>query len=110
MTRASSPNFITTRSISGEIINLQILESKEYYKVNGKIVFIDKADPGFDWIFSKEILGLITIYGGVASHMAIRCSEFEIPAAIGCGELLGEQIKNASIVKLDCNNKLLTIL
>ena len=47
---------------------------------------IENADPGFDWIFGSKILGLITKYGGVNSHMAIRCAELEIPVAIGCGE------------------------
>ena len=43
---------------------------------------IENADPGFDWIFGSKILGLITKYGGVNSHMAIRCAELEIPAGI----------------------------
>ena len=31
----------------------------------------------------KKIKGLITKYGGVNSHMAIRCAELSVPAAIG---------------------------
>ena len=57
-----------------------------------KIVIIEGADPGFDWIFSQKIAGLITKYGGANSHMAIRCAEFSIPAAIGCGEQPFEKI------------------
>ena len=56
--------------------------------MSGSIVFIPNADPGFDWIFSKKPSGLITKYGGIASHMAIRCAELGLPAAIGCGEIL----------------------
>ena len=65
---------------------------------------IDKADPGYDWIFTRGIRGLITKYGGVASHMAIRCAEFEIPAAIGCGEKIFDYVlrRENEIVKLDC--------
>ena len=47
---------------------------------------IENADPGFDFIFSHNIKGLITAFGGPNSHMSIRCNEFGIPAAIGIGE------------------------
>jgi phosphoenolpyruvate-protein kinase (PTS system EI component) len=42
--------------------------------IDNKIVVIENADPGYDWIFTKNIVGLITKYGGANSHMAIRCS------------------------------------
>ena len=77
------PNFITSKKVEGEVVNLE-LETDE--DLMDKIVMIPKADPGYEWIFTKGIKGFITKYGGVASHMAIRCAEFEIPAAIGCGE------------------------
>ena len=56
--------------------------------IDGCIVLIESADPGFDWIFSHAITGLVTKYGGANSHMAVRCAEFGLPAAIGCGERL----------------------
>ena len=46
----------------------------------------------FDWIFTFKIKGLITKFGGAASHMAIRCAEFQIPAAIGCGEIIFNEL------------------
>ena len=64
---------------------------------------IENADPGFDWIFSKNIAGLITKYGGANSHMAIRCAEFDIPAAIGCGEQRFELLLNSTRIYLDCS-------
>ena len=82
----------------------------EYDYISNKIVLLEKADPGFDWIFSKNISGLITKFGGAASHMAIRCAEFGIPAAIGCGDILYNRLKTAKVVDLDCKNKLLTNL
>ena len=63
---------------------------------------ISKADPGYDWIFTKNPLGLITRYGGVASHMAIRCAEFGIPAAIGCGSEFYERLLKQKKAVLDC--------
>ena len=62
---------------------------------------IENADPGFDWIFGNKLLGLITKYGGVNSHMAIRCAELEIPAAIGCGEQKFETLKGFQSICLD---------
>ena len=57
--------------------------------------------PGFDWIFSQEIAGLITCYGGAASHMAIRCAEFGIPAAIGCGTKIYAYVSGLEAILLD---------
>jgi len=34
--------------------------------------------------------------------MAIRCAEFGLPAAIGCGDVLYRQLVSASGVYLDC--------
>jgi len=97
----SRPNFITSKNIQGELV---FLEESKSDTIGGKIVVITKADPGFDWIFSKGIKGLITKYGGVASHMAIRCAEFDIPAAIGCGEIIFNNILEKKEVQLDCKN------
>jgi len=96
------PNFVTEKVVTGDVV---LLEEETDQDITNKIVVIEKADPGFDWIFTKNIMALITKYGGVASHMAIRCAEFEIPAAIGCGEKIYNDIKESSRVKLDCKNK-----
>ena len=61
--------------------------------LTNKIVLIENADPGYDFIFTKNIKGLITKYGGSNSHMAIRCSELNIPAAIGVGDKNFEKYK-----------------
>ncbi|MCR5260456.1 MAG: hypothetical protein K6C94_01320 [Candidatus Gastranaerophilales bacterium] len=99
------PNFITEKEVTAEIINLQNNKDDE---LEGKIVLIERADPGFDYIFSKGIKGLITKYGGVASHMAIRCSEFGLPAAIGCGDKIYKEVAEMKNVNLDCKNAKIT--
>ena len=38
------------------------------------------------------------------SHMAIRSSEFEIPAAIGCGENIFNEIVLHDFVLLNCED------
>ena len=99
------PNFITDKIITNEAIYIENLH--ENMNIEGKIILIDNADPGFDWIFTHNIRGLITKFGGVASHMSIRCNEFNLPAAIGCGELLFDKLINRKIITLDCENEML---
>jgi phosphoenolpyruvate synthase/pyruvate phosphate dikinase len=100
----SQPNFITQKQISAKTIKLnsnsQILPNLE-----NKLILIENADPGYDWIFTKNPKGLITKYGGIASHMAIRCAEIGLPASIGCGELLFEKLITSSKILLDCKNQ-----
>ena len=105
---SSKPNFITSQKISEEIIILKHASQKKF-NLNKKIVVIENADPGYDWIFTKNITGLITKYGGVASHMSIRCAEIGLTAAIGCGEILYNRLLDSSRVLLDAKNKQIII-
>lgn len=96
------PTFITSHAVTAKT---QILTSIEAPDIDNCIVLIESADPGFDWIFSHSILGLITKYGGANSHMAIRCAEFGLPAAIGCGERLFDILSKANVVELNAAAK-----
>jgi phosphohistidine swiveling domain-containing protein len=102
------PNFITTKGVVGEpaIIDSDINKKD----IKGKIVFVQNADPGFDWIFSHGIKGMVTTYGGANSHMAIRSAELNIPAVIGCGTVLFEKWSKAGKIEIDCLNKKVFIL
>jgi len=102
----SAPNFIGKGKQEGRIVVLYP-QSTGRIDLYDKFICIENADPGFDWIFSKPIKGLITKYGGVNSHMAIRCAEFGLPAAIGCGEQLFDRLMVAGQVELDCSAKIL---
>ena len=93
----AKPNFITNKKIESEIVDLSKMEKENLPDLRNKIVILENGDPGYDWIFTKDIAGLVTKYGGVASHMAVRCAEFGIPAAIGCGESF-ENFKNSSSI------------
>ena len=99
------PQFITRRRVSGECVRLDGIRHKEGVDVDGKILLCQRADPGYDWIFTHAIRGLVTQYGGVASHMAVRCAEFGVPAAIGCGDVLYSRLDGAAQVTLDCENE-----
>ncbi len=101
-------NFITTYKVSSEVANLKnILKKNDLFK---KIVLIESADPGFDYIFSYGISGLITKYGGANSHMAIRCLELGIPAVIGIGEKRYEELSKSFLIDLDCLQKKINII
>lgn len=101
----SRPNYITENCVTGEAV---ILDKDDTTDLDGKIVVIEKADPGYDWIFSKGLIGLITKYGGAASHMAIRCAEFSVPAAIGVGNVLYEYALGSNTIAIDCKNGKIT--
>lgn len=101
----SRPNFVTDQVIEAET---ELLDHD--VSIKGKIVLIPKADPGYDWIFTKGIAGLVTEYGGAASHMAIRCAEFSIPAAIGCGKKVYEDVSLAKRLRIDGKERRLLII
>ena len=99
--KTSKPNFITEEITSGKIKKID-KNCDTSINLSDYIVLIDSADPGFDWIFASKIKGLITKYGGMGSHMAIRCAELNIPAAIGCGHKLFDSIHCAPFLTLNC--------
>jgi len=100
----NQPNFITQKSLRAEIA---FLEDGYETELRGKIVVIENADPGYDWIFTKGISGLITKYGGVASHMAIRTAELGLPAVIGCGDILFSQLKSIRVIEINCGEQII---
>ncbi|MGD2171000.1 MAG: PEP-utilizing enzyme, partial [Gammaproteobacteria bacterium] len=106
--QVSHPNFITRKKITAESVHLHT--DGPAPSLAARIVLIENADPGFDWIFSQNIGGLITKYGGANSHMAIRCAEFGIPAAIGCGEQRFDLLTRAEQIDLDCAAGLINVV
>ena len=104
----AKPNYITNKIIKKSILELN--SNTNLSDIHNSILLIENADPGFDWIFTKNPAGLITKYGGVASHMAIRCAEIALPAAIGCGEILFEKLKSSVKIQLDCRNQQIFVL
>ncbi|MBH68559.1 MAG: phosphoenolpyruvate synthase [Rhodospirillaceae bacterium] len=101
----ASPNYITQKKVIASVANIE-----DGDQLKGAIVCISNADPGFDWLFSHEIAGLITAWGGANSHMAIRAGEFGLPAIIGAGEVLYSRWSSAKVLELDCAAKRVEIL
>ena len=102
----SVPNFIGLGRASASVVKLEP-NSPSSVNLSGCIVCIENADPGFDWIFTKKPAALFTRFGGANSHMAVRCAELGIPAAIGCGDQIFERISRASQAELDCSERIL---
>ena len=106
--KSKQGNYVTTKTTHGRIINFKRI--KNYNSLKNKIVFLKNADPGYDFIFSYNIKGLITEYGGANSHMSIRCLELGIPAIIGIGTREYYSILENNNIEINCNQKNYKIL
>lgn len=100
------PNFIGNCKIIADCMNLENINAVDE-TIEGKIILIPQADPGYDWLFGRNIAGLITMYGGANSHMAIRAAEFGLPAAIGIGETLYRNLCNQSKLELNPGQRII---
>jgi phosphohistidine swiveling domain-containing protein len=94
------PNFVTRNQVIGQCAKIS-----DGQDINGKILLIENADPGFDWIFTKDIIGFVTCYGGSNSHMAVRARELNIAAVLGVGRELYNKLLTSENIYLDCINK-----
>ncbi len=99
-----TPNFVTFQVIEGGI-TLLTNTSAGSENLFEQIVFIENADPGFDWVFTRGIAGLVTKFGGANSHMTIRCAELGIPAAIGVGEQTFTRLLQSGKIVLNCKER-----
>lgn len=105
--KAEEPNFITLNKISAPVIDLS---NNHEAILENKIICVQSADPGYDFLFSKNIAGLITCFGGANSHMAIRCAELGIPAVIGCGATNFGIYKKAQVIEINALNKQVKVI
>jgi len=103
------PSFVTRQIVSAVPLVLDAHRPGERTLAR-RVVCIASADPGYDWIFAQPIAALVTCFGGGNSHMAIRCLELGVPAAIGVGEPLFDRICGAPRVELRCHDRLVRCL
>ena len=101
----NEPNYVTQKSVIAPIAYVDT-----DFEFSDRIALVKGADPGYDWLFASGIVGLITAYGGVNSHMAIRAHELGMPAAVGVGERKLENLRHSSKVILDCGLKNIEII
>jgi hypothetical protein len=99
------PNFVTSGRAIGPVADIDAGDPPE-----GAIALISSADPGYDWLFARGIAGLVTAFGGVNSHMALRALELGVPAVIGAGERQFRAWSRASRLDLDAASELVAVL
>lgn len=95
------PNFIGHQVAEGKVVLLDDRMPRVADRLSQAIVVLSQADPGYDWLFQHPIRGLITAWGGANSHMGIRCAEFGLSAAMGCGEAVLRQASRAQHARID---------
>jgi glutamine kinase len=107
---ANQPNYVGSERVVADCVDLARVAVGEPITLAGRIALIPQADPGYDWLFGQGILGLITMYGGANSHMAIRAAEFGLPAAIGIGESRYAKLVGAQVLELDAGNRRIQVI
>lgn len=106
----TEPNFVGLGRVTARGIDLAAVGTAAPPPLAGAIALIPQADPGHDWLFGQGIGGLVTMYGGANSHMAIRAAEFGLPAAIGVGEARYARLVRGSLLELDAGRRQLRVL
>jgi glutamine kinase len=101
VTMEDEPNFVTHHRVVAPPAD--VVGGDE---LDGRIAMIASADPGWDWIFTHKLAGLVTAFGGANSHMSLRALELELPAAIGVGEERFRRWLAAPALELDAANRL----
>ena len=95
------PDYLTDKCVSGDIV---YYDEGHDVDVTGKIVLLSKVTLAYDWIFTKDIKGIITKKDTKDSRIAKRCKELNIPAALGCGEKIFNSVLMMKRIQLDCGN------
>lgn len=98
---ADSPTFVSQRRVVARTADVSLGEDPV-----GAIALIPHGDPGYDWLFSRPIVGLVTAFGGPNSHMAIRALEVGIPAVLGCGANEYGRLAKFRVIELDAGARM----
>lgn len=97
------PTYITDKKISAEVVCMDDDDISQ--DITGKIVVLANASSGYNWLFEKNIAGIVTKYGGEKTRLAARCNRYGIPAVLGCGEKIYQHVITMKQVEIDCQNK-----
>ena len=104
------PSYVSSRDIIAPAIYLNERDLPRPELCHGRVILLEAADPGFDWIFTVGAAGLVTAFGGENSHMTVRAREFGLPAAIGIGETRLNVLKRAQTLRLNCVEHLIEVV
>ena len=103
---AAEPNFVGRHVVEAPVL----VSPGADEDVAGTIVLIPSADPGFDWLLARDIVGLVTMFGGANSHMAVRAAECGLAAAVGVGETRFAVLAGAAVIRLDGDARAVTVV
>jgi hypothetical protein len=95
------PSFPSKKNISAVLYKIISGEKFDIEDISGKLVGIENADPGYEFLFASSIAGLITAYGGPNSHMSIRCAELNLPGVIGVGSEAFSSLNTGDFVEIN---------
>ena len=95
------PSFPSKKNISAVLYKIISSEKFDIEDISGKVVAIENADPGYEFLFASSIAGLITAYGGPNSHMSIRCAEVNLPSVIGIGSEAFSSLHTGDFVEIN---------
>lgn len=93
--------YIGDENIDAELIHLE--QNSEIKEIKNKVVLIERAEPGLDWIFDLKPKAIISRFGGPNSHVAIRCIENKIIAVLGISEDQFIRLKSSKSVQINCS-------
>ena len=99
-----APTFLGSRKVLARVSKACSSE------LAGSVVCIPNADPGWDWLFTRDIAALVTCFGGPNSHMSIRAAELELPAVIGVGDVQFQRFSAAHGLFIDCGAEFVTLM
>lgn len=97
----STPNYVTKQMIEAPLLS----HWQRPEEINSCVVLLEQADPGYEWMFSHGLAGMITAYGGANSHMAIRAAELNLPACFGVGKTVFDALQAEAAIRLNCETK-----
>ncbi|MGW4199044.1 PEP-utilizing enzyme [Streptomyces sp. NPDC005004] len=100
-------NFVTGGAVTGSVHTDPVPSCPP---PAGAVIVLEAADPGYDWVFAHCPGALVTAYGGANSHMAIRCAELGVPAAIGVGPATHAAVAAARSVVVDAGGGRVDVL
>lgn len=96
--RDPAAHYLGRGVIEGPVVRFSIRNTQS---MGGAIVILESADPGHDFLFRLGVAAIVTCYGGINSHMAVRCRESGIPGVLGVGPVRFGKLRNASHLLID---------
>jgi len=98
---SETPTFVGANRVTSR----PVVDPEPGDEIDG-VVVLERADPGWDWLFGHATRGIVTQVGGANSHMAVRCAELGVPAALGVGELVHRELLEARVIELDARRRI----